>query len=456
MIPTAILAIIINVGQLAPARVTIVRTGDSFEATYALPRDAVTWGFFRTGAASDGKQPWRLRSWTVLTPGVRLVHRGRYDALVATRAGATVPRTVRVRVTPFTRDLVSDYVPALRLGRDGVALFDGHFSIFPLSPPNRLETLPLDLSGTAYRTMSTRVSFTGQSGHVRLAGDIDGYAKGDSEGTYGLFDVPAAVNANGMATVVDPQLPARLADDIRDFTPRVLDRYASLLGGSGAVRPTVLASWAGSDLPGASLNGGVLKGLVLLRISGQSALGDNPRLRTFARAFIAHESAHFWLGQSIDVRRRDDRWIIEGGADLLAFRAAAALTPPFDATAQLQGSLDRCLVSSAKGPLGDAGEDDETAAWYACGAILSRVAERAARDDFPAFYRRLAAAAGPDHKIDAAIWLATLDRYRPGLSSRIRVLLARAQPTPANWIALLEAAAVPLRRRPDGTPELLP
>ena len=86
----------------------------------------------------------------------------------------------------------------------------------------------------------------------------------------------------------------------RRFAHERLDRYRRLLGSPGDLNPTVLASWAGSDQPGASLNGGVLKGLVLMRMSGRAALQPSPPLRALAYRYVAHESAHFWLGQLLD------------------------------------------------------------------------------------------------------------------------------------------------------------
>ena len=122
-----------------PVTVAVSRAGDGFEAEFQLPRNAPAWGFFRSNQARTGGA-WRPASWTVLTPGVRLVRRGRYDALVG-EGGRAVPRSVRVRFAPFTGDLVSDYVPALRLGGRGLALFDGHFAIFSVASPDQFERL---------------------------------------------------------------------------------------------------------------------------------------------------------------------------------------------------------------------------------------------------------------------------------------------------------------------------
>lgn len=438
-----------------PADVAVTRRGDSFIAEYRLPRDAPAWGFFRSALGTD-RLPWRPRSWTVLTPGVRLERRGRYDALVAS-SGGPVPRSVRVRVAPWADEVLSDYVPALRLGQKGVALFDGQFSVFSIGSVAALDTLEAEPKVGQIIDTSTRVRFRGPSSQVRLAGDVAGYARGNSAGTYGLYNVAGAVDHGGMSTVVDPGMPAWLAADIRTFTPQLLDRYRQQLGSPGDLRPTVLASWAGADRTGASLNGGVLKGLVLMRISGQAATRQSAPLRALAYRYVAHESAHFWLGQLVNYDRLADNWIVEGGADLLAIRALAASDPAYNARAALQKSLDDCLTASRKGGLASSSDRQDYQVKYDCGAILSLVAEKVSGGDFPAFTRRMIAANADDRAISTAEWLALLEAQAAGrgLAARIRPLLADAQPTPRGWADLLTAAGIRFRLRPDQSPELL-
>lgn len=440
----------------APAEVAVTRRGDTFEAVYTLPRAAPAWGFFRSSLAAGDRQPWRPRSWTVLTPGVQLERRGAYDALVATNGGP-VPRTVRVRVAPYTSELLSDYVPALRIGQDGVALFDGQFSLFSVTSRATLDRLGPDPESGPITDTSTRIRFRGTPQDLRLAGDTAGYGRGNSAGTYGLFDVPGAVEQDGMSTVVDPQMPAWLAADINTFTPRLLDRYRSLFGSPGTLRPTVLASWAGAGRPGASLNGGVLKGLVLMRVSGAGAAQPSPPLRTLAHRYIAHESAHFWLGQLVDYDKVADNWIVEGGADLLAIRALGATEPGYDSRAALQKSLTDCIAASRKGGLASAALRQDYQVKYDCGAILSLVAEKVAGGDFAPFVRRLLNANAADRTVSTEEWLALLESYPAGrtLTPSIRPLLNNAQPSPLGWTDLLTAASIRYRLRPDQTPELM-
>jgi len=217
------------------AQVIVTRTGDAFVVELDLPRAAPAWGFFRSSPDARTRQSWRLQSWQVLTPGVALQRRGSYDALVGVNGGPVPPR-VRVRLTPFTGDLVADYVPALRLGGTSVALFDGHFALFSVFRTDMLDRLTATGDPRLMIDTGTKVRFSGRN--LRLAGDVDGYRRGESEGTYGLFDVPRPVVQRSVATVLDSDLPQWIAADLASYTPKAIELLSARLGPSGASKPT--------------------------------------------------------------------------------------------------------------------------------------------------------------------------------------------------------------------------
>ena len=102
------------------ADVTVARDGKSWAADYRLLERAPVWVFPESVLPRESRKSWRIGTVRVLTPGVALQRRGKFDALVATNGGP-VPQKVRVRLVPFTKHLEADYVPALRLGGDSVA-----------------------------------------------------------------------------------------------------------------------------------------------------------------------------------------------------------------------------------------------------------------------------------------------------------------------------------------------
>ncbi|MCH8617217.1 hypothetical protein LZ016_14060 [Sphingomonas sp. SM33] len=434
------------------AQVNVTRTGDAFVAEFDLPRASPAWGFFRSSPARD-KQSWRLQSWQVLTPGVALQRCGNFDALVGVN-GRPIPPKVRVRVTPFTGELLADYVPALRLGGDSVAIFDGHFAVFSVNRVTVFDRLAGRPPPGSVIDTGTRVRFRGTN--LRLAGDVDGYRRGDSEGTYGLYDVPRPVVRMGIATVLDTDLPQWIAADLASYTPRAIEVLSAGLGPSGVAEPTILAAWEGANREGASMNGGTLKGLILMRFEGRAALKPVPALTDLAHWFIAHEASHFWLGQSVHYGSQRDSWIMEGGADLLAVRTVQSLNPAFDGRAKLNEAIRDCSDLAFQ-PVATAIDRNQVRANYACGLVFALVAERASRGDFYSFVRALVAANLADQEVTTADWLAAFERAggSRAQSNQIRVLVERGSASPKQAIAkLLRDAGTPFALNREGVPQL--
>lgn len=436
-----------------PVRVTVTWQGDHFIAEYVFPENKAAWGFWRSSVAMADNRPFRPRSWTILTHGVKLERRGRHDALVGTE-GRPVPRHVRVRVVPFTGHLVADYVPAMRLGDPGIALFDGHFAVFSIDSAAKLDSLPPNFDSTEVGDPGTAVTFQGSD--LRIAGDVEGYRSGGSSGAYGLFGVPPAAVHDGVATVIDSDLPPWLAGYLTSYAPQVIASMTSGLGPTGVPEPTILASWEGAERGGASMNGGTLKGLILMRFEGRDALQPDDHLRRTARWFVAHEAAHFWLGQAVAYETPRDSWITEGGADLLAIRTVADVDPGYDAAARIDRAISDCARLGAK-PVATANERGEHEAYYACGALFALVAERANGGDFFGFVRRLIETNQDDRRISRSEWLAELDRLSSGpeLSRQIGAMIDQgAEQPPAAIATLLKLAGIGFTLDDKGVPRL--
>ncbi len=454
LILLTLLAVVIAVPAAAePVRVEVTQDRDGFIADFALPADAPAWGFWRSSTAASDNQSWRAKSWQVLTPGVTLERRGQQDALV-TVDGRPVPRRVKVRFTPFTGDLNANYVPALDLGGGTVAIFDGHFALFSVDDAGKIDTLPPGFDPVSVGDPGTAVEFKGR--HVRIAGDVEGYRSGRSSGAYAIFGLLSSVSASGVDTMIDSELPKWLADYLSGFTPKVIRSLTTGLGPAGLDQPTILASWEGAGIEGASMNGGTLKGLILMRFEGRQAVSELPALRDMARWFVAHEAAHFWLGQAVTYDSPRDSWIMEGGADLLAIRTIAGLDPSYDGRKMLNEALRDCTKLAVK-PVASALERNEHRAYYACGGVFALVAERVNGSNFFSFVRGLIADNQADKSINSADWIAALVRIsgEPSLGKTIATLLDQGSPRPEDDLAyLLSEARIPFVLDELGVPQL--
>jgi hypothetical protein len=439
----------------APVQVLVARQAGQWTAEFHFPRGAQAWVFPRSALSRAGERPWRPQSWTVETPGVRLERRGRYDALTA--GGANVPARVRIRFTPFSGDLIADFAPALSFTDGAVALFDGQYSTFPVPSAAAVDRLPQDLGGSAIEDSGTIVTFRDDRGRLLAHGRRLRTATMPATGNYVLFGASRPIVTATMATIIDPQLPRWIASVLARDTPEILRRYTAELGPAPGGKPTVMVSWAGPTPRMRGLGGSTLSGLIVMRFEGEGVLRESQALQNRARWFIAHESAHFWLGQAIHTVSQGDAWMTEGGADLLAMRTVQAMDPAYDWRAELDASIADCVRLSAGRAVTSAFERNEHRAYYACGAVFGLVAEAASHRPFSAFVRALVDGHRGDGVLTRAAWLAALDRASgdPSLSAAIAHMLDEGAPDPKAAIAaMFDRAGVHYRRGEDGVPRI--
>ena len=427
-----ILAALMTAGtaQAEPAlasSVTVTRDGSTWTADYSLAASAPVWIFRKSVLPRESKESWRTGTVRVLSPGVRLERLGDYDALVS-ESGKPLPRAVRLGFTPFTDDIEAGYDAALRFSDGSVALYSDQFQLVPMPSAAAARSAPKNDDELRVEGPPTRVTMKDRAGPVLAFGERHEDLTMTGGGTYVLFGRAEPVDRPSITTILDPELPAWLKASLVSDLPAILARYESALGPSPMGKPTLMVSWQGADREGYSFGGSVLPGLVVMTLSGKEVLEKSPAIGNYARWFVAHEAAHFWLGQSVHYSEPAESWITEGGADLLAFRATAATVPGYDIRARLGRARDECAPFLANGGLAEAYKrSDDFRAYYACGAIFALAAEKASGGSFEDFVRALIARAGANKTVNRKMWLALLnERSRnPAISAAIADLLDR-------------------------------
>jgi hypothetical protein len=419
--------------------VLVVRDGARWSAEFTFHRDAPVWMFMNSALTRADGQPWRPRSWIVETQGVRMERRGWHEVFFA-EDGGPVPRKVSVRFTPFTAGLQAAYEPA-RVFTDGsVALYTGQFNVAPLATLAEADAMPMDLNGVPLEGGGrSQVTFRDRSGPVLFRGERQDPAVAVDGQSYVLFGKIPLHEIDALVTVLDPGLPKWISDQLADFTPRILALYADRLGSGLRVRPTVMVSWAGPTRARRSMGGDVLPGLLVIEFEGDGVAVYTPQVESLARSFIAHEGAHFWLGQQVRYQRVRDSWITEGGADLLAVRATSAIDSTYRAIDRLQEEVDDCVRLSAGKAIYTAAERSEHRAYYACGATFGLLAEAVMKrnqGDFFTFVRALIEANRQDEVVTGREWLDELTRVSadPSLSADILRMLDEGVADPATLI----------------------
>ena len=248
-----------------------------------------------------------------------------------------------------------------------------------------------------------------------------------------------AVETGDVVTLLDPQLPAWIHAALAKTVPELLARYSAQLGQPKTGRPTVIVSWKGPTPLIMSRGGGALAGQIVMEYEGAGLTTETPERRAEDLWFVAHEAAHFWLGQTVGYEFARDSWITEGGADLLAIRVIAELGLPFDWRGQLNQSITDCVALTRRKGVESARERNEHRAYYACGQVLGLVAEGATGKPFHAFVRKLVDDNRADGVVSRADWLAALDSQARGrgLTRDIVRLLETGDADPAGLIASL-------------------
>ncbi len=424
--------------------VSVVRDGELWTADYAFDEDAPVWAFIRSSRIEGSREPWRPADWAPTTPGVVLERVGELDVM-RMADGGTVPRRVSLRLTPRDHDLEADY-GVLAFTDGSTALFTGAFDVFPLPSLEAARNAPDDLNALDIGMSNARITWRDRAGPVLLQGQRLDEGVTEDGASYVLFGDARMNEGARLVTVVDPQLPAWVAAEIEHFAPEVIAHYAARLGPGQADRPTIMASWAGPTPGLQSMGGSVLPGLIVMRFEGEGNVAPAAESETHNRWFISHESAHFWLGQTVRYERRRDAWITEGGADLMAIRATRTLDPTYDDAARLQEAVDDCGRLAAQ-PVETAAARGEHRAYYACGAVFALVAEAAQRratgGDWFDFLRPLINENREDGVLTRDEWLDRLDSVSgdPSLRADIEAMLDRGVEDPGAVVTRLMARA---------------
>ena len=416
------------------------RDGDLWTVDLSLDRDAPVWAFENTETLRDGRS-WRSDQWTVETPGVVLETLEGRDVLRAADGGS-VPRRVRIRMVPRFVDLRGSYDPVLTFSTGAVAWYSESFNLLPLPTTGALAGLPGDLGPLVHASGYASVSWSDVERAVLFKGERHREPSAVHPHTYVLLGPAEVVESGELTTVTDPGLPAWIPEELGVYAPRMTDYYASRLGPRAGGAPTVMMSWTGPTPGKASMAGSVLSGLVVMAFEGDGVLEPSNGVRNLARWFIGHESAHFWLGETVRYESPADSWITEGGADLMAVRALQAVDPTYGGKGRLQAEVDDC-IAMADEPVVTSATRGEFQAHYACGAVFALVAEaaqkRATGGDWFDFLRGLIDASREDGVLTRDEWLTALTAVSgdPRLRRDMEVLLDEGAPDPVAVVARL-------------------
>jgi hypothetical protein len=441
------------------SEVAVTREGARWTADFHFTGRSPLWMFIRSELTQGSERGWRAQSWHVETPGVRLERHNHHDALMASDGGP-MPSRVRISFVPATIDHLAGYDPALLFTDGSVALYTENFVAFPQASAAAVDRLPRDLNGIEFPTVETRMTFRDAAGPVLVAGRrlrVATIRDDDADGTYVLFGPLQPIVTEAMSAVIDPQLPRWIHDGLARRVPDIFARYAAMLGPPPGTKPTIMVSWRGPTPGLVNMGGSALPSLITMTYEGAALTRETPIARGYGLYFIAHEAAHFWLGNRVTYQYARDSWITEGGADLLAFRTVAAVDPDYDWRAAVNESIRNCVTMSAGRGVTVAGEQGEQHVYYACGAVFGMIAEAASRRPFIEFVHRLVEDNRSDGVVSRSDWMTALDRVsgNRSLSRDIGIMLDSGAADPKRMIAsLFRRAGIAFTPGDDGMPRV--
>lgn len=415
----------------------------TFEAVLSFDEKAPLWIFHRSAVTQDDQKDWRLDSWAIRTPGVQLRRLGNHLALVPSGA---MPEEVRVRVTPFSGNLLADYTPVIAFTDGTQAVFSDHFTMRPAPSIDAVEALGASFNSLPdYAGGNPRVIFRSGGKTMRHEGTRERQVKLDTP-DYVVFGSATPTITDEISTVMDPGLPDWLLEQMVVEVPGIIDLYAQKLGDHGGGRPELIVGWKGPTPNLISLGGSVMGDTIIMQVEGAQLTTPSKTAFSYMRQFIAHEAAHFWLGNAVGYGDPGDAWTSEGGADLMALRAAEAIDPDHRTASFITQAVNDCARMASDGPLKTAPERHGQQVFYACGLAFSLVAEHHARQndgDFFSFWKELIAAEQEDKIVSVEDWLAAL-RRAGGSDEQIALIAAMhetgVEDTHGTLVALLGSA----------------
>jgi hypothetical protein len=392
-----------------------------WQVTYRLDRPATTLRFARAA------QWFREAHWTVRTSGWRL---DRDDDSQVLR-GDTPADLVVLEMEPYHEVMRAEYRAFQPFSEGSFAMFTGHLYLRDVADDETAD----DPDAAPYVTSLSVVPPAGATAIV-LGEAHDGpfeWTDPYGAGTYLYFGTAPAVETELLTAILDPGLPSWLGEQAASFFPVMFESLREGFDEPLPWHPTVLIAWDGGDGAGRSWSGGALPGQIRMSLQGAGWEREEASGVAELARFIAHEAAHFWNGQIVTNRLREQSWIHEGGADAIAELVLHELGLVDDAALHTarEVAINRCLAGLAGGSIRGAETRGRFGDHYTCGHLMAVWSEAALTsadpsDSGPDLFRlwaRLIDAVGPGSSFDQERYLSVLGEL--GVAREVTETMAR-------------------------------
>lgn len=361
-------------------------TEDRWRLTYELAEPATRLRFARPARF------FRETHWSVTTPGWRLERDGESQVLV----GDAPRHELVLEMEAWAGIMQAEYRAAQPFSDGATALYTGHFYLRDVALEERVEVAddaPYLARLRVTPPPGTRAIVQGRV-HDRPFEWTDPY----SAGTYLYFGAQKPIVTRHLIAVVDPGLPAWLKHRAESLFPPMFEGLTQGFDEALPWQPTVLIAWEAGPEDAQNWSGGALPGQIRMSLQGGQWEMENPSNAAELARFIAHEAAHFWNGQIISYRDRNQSWMHEGGADAIAelMLLRLGLVGPQDLNARREIAINRCLSALGGLSVNGLAARNQFGDYYPCGHLMAIWSEAAL------------AQSNPDHDL-LTLWARLID-----------------------------------------------
>lgn len=281
----------------------------------------------------------RSSAWSILGDQVQLKREGRFEFL---DGGGNRFSRLQLELRKYNDFPEGAYSPMNLFSDGGVAIYLKNF----------LGTILLD---TQEYDMDLQLTLHGLDNETTIA------PSAHQTSFYLYFGPVQAQSLLGHLAVIDPATPTWVREVIDTNYPKLLEVYSKKftkpIGNMSfllAVSPNKGESF--------SLKGGAIENQIAIRFAGTNIYQDSPRARSMLQQLLAHELVHIWQQDVVGGGGNpNERWIHEGGAELLA--SAGLRAANLWSEEQLQSFIQATLSECAK----LAGDLKSYRGGYACG-----------------------------------------------------------------------------------------
>lgn len=333
----------------------------SWVIEYQLHKAVAEIDFYREGDISR-------KDWQLFNDKLVLHRKSPTQASVKTVDGSLFDY-FKIQFNSDFKHLNKDYELNLAFSDGGLALYTGHLvlSVHDQDPVEHLfEFIPL------------------KGNHSIVKGKVSQLAQqwkdDDLQGTYVYFGNTQPLKTKHMVAVLDQALPEWIQEEMMVALPQIYQYFTDQFKAPLNETPMILFSYKTSTGPGTEYSGGALPGLIQLSLKGKDWQNKSKENLAGFLLFIAHEAAHLWNAQMVQLSGDNtESWIHEGGAEAMSLMALLQLGiyQESDVIQAYDKHLNQCINDLKTHAVSEFEKHKNFGIFYSCGAVIALLTQKA-------------------------------------------------------------------------------